>query len=56
MKIKNSFKKSGDITEGNGLKYIRSRLTESFDKNWELYYYGDESVWVTNINILSGTN
>ena len=42
-----------DIIEGNGLKYIRSRLTESYGKKWDLNYYGDETVWVTNIKIYS---
>ncbi len=42
---------SDKIVEGNGLKYIRSRLTESYGKDWELTYYGDNKYWVTIIEI-----
>jgi LytS/YehU family sensor histidine kinase len=48
---KKKFNLDNNIIEGNGLKYIRSRLTESYGENWELDYYGDEIAWITNIKI-----
>ncbi len=50
-KIKNEFLNSEKIIEGNGYRYIRSRLTESYGNNWELTYFGNDLVWVTNIII-----
>ncbi len=52
MKIKNKFLRSEKIIEGNGYKYIRSKLSESYDNNWELTYFGDDSVWITDITIV----
>lgn len=42
-----------NIIEGNGFKYIRSRLSESYGKNWELNYYSNESTWITIIKIFT---
>lgn len=55
IKIKDKFNLVSKVNEGNGIRYIRSRLTESYGENWKFNYYGDESVWVTNINILGKT-
>lgn len=46
-------KSKENIIEGNGFKYIRSRLSESYGDNWELNYYGNESAWVTIIKIFT---
>lgn len=55
IKIKEQFNNySKDITEGTGLKYIRSRLTETYGNNWKLDFYGNKTVWVTEIEIYNG--
>ena len=42
------------IIEGSGTKYIRSRLTESYGENWDLTFYGNETIWITEIEIYNG--
>ncbi|MCB0743862.1 MAG: histidine kinase, partial [Ignavibacteriae bacterium] len=54
--MKNNFVNFKKIKEGNGLKYIRSRLTESYGDNWELQYFGDETIWITIIKIINETD
>ncbi len=51
--LKNGFDKS-KINEGTGLHYVRSRLRESYGNSWELDYYGNNKVWVTEIIIYNG--
>jgi LytS/YehU family sensor histidine kinase len=41
-----------DRTGGNGLKYIRARLTESYGQNWTLDSHATENGWVSTIQIL----
>ncbi len=47
LKIRN------EIIDGNGIKYIKSRLTESYGKNWNLSYSGNDKLWITIIEIYS---
>lgn len=39
------------LTEGTGMKYIRSRLEESFPRRWDLAYGLSEDGWRTTIRI-----
>jgi len=44
-------KKQKEMSTGTGLKYIRSRLNESFGDSWELESVEDEDGWKTTIII-----
>ncbi|TZF93767.1 regulator [Chryseobacterium panacisoli] len=37
---------------GNGLKYIRTRLTESYEQNWRFDSHATENGWISIIQIL----
>lgn len=37
---------------GNGLKYIRARLTESYEQNWTFNSHATENGWLSTIQIL----
>lgn len=37
---------------GNGLRYIRTRLTESYEQNWRFDSYATENGWISTIQIL----
>ncbi len=50
-KIKKQFNSSTKIVEGTGIKYIKSRLTESYGARWKLIFFGNETIWVTKIEI-----
>ncbi|MBT2622550.1 histidine kinase [Chryseobacterium sp. ISL-6] len=41
-----------DRTGGNGLKYIRARLTESYGQNWTFDSHATENGWISTIQIL----
>ena len=47
-------RKSGEFADGTGLKYIRSRLQESYPNQWTLNHGPTESGWRTEIEILAG--
>lgn len=46
-----SHKSKEDIHEGMGIKYIKTRLQESFPDKWSLDYTLDESQWQVTIDI-----
>lgn len=41
-------------SDGTGTKYIKARLTESFDQNWEFSTYQTDSDWGTKISFKHG--
>ena len=45
-------KDSADVSEGMGIKYVRTRLEESYPGNWDLEFGGQNGYWEVRITIL----